>query len=104
MIRTNNKPRHIVNGFELSDAERREFDYMDDVTEGTFFRYKGLVYDIGEFSRIIEPGAKRCHPMECQSVDMQGWHGYLSDSFFSAIVLKWADDDHESIIVGTYIA
>jgi len=92
-IKTNWIPRHIIYGFELNKKERAEFDYYgdDEVVNQSFFRYKGQVYDIGEFMRV---------PPTLPD-PMQVWDGYSSDSYFSGVVVKY-DDDLESIIVGSY--
>lgn len=103
-ITTNNCPRDIVYGFELSDKERAEFDWLDadEIESAEFFRYKGRVYSFDEFMRV-------------GNIDtLQGWDGYTSDSFFSGIVIKYPrldysyaghpnielDTDH--VIVGWY--
>lgn len=101
-IKTNNVPRSILYGYELTEKEKAEFDYLDDVDNAQFFRFKGLLYDIGEFSRIISQGSKRCHPTESDNPDFAGWNGYLPDSFFSGVLIKWADPDYETLIVGVY--
>lgn len=101
-IRTNNHKRPVLNRWELTAKESAEFDYLDD-DEGSFFRFKGAVYDLGEFSRITAPGSARLHPMECQSPDFQGWQGYLSESYFFGVLIKYADD-YESVIVGQYFS
>jgi len=112
-ITTNNVPRNIVNAWELSAEERAEFDYLDwpaierGESSAEFFRFKGELYDIGEFSRIISPGAARRHPMESAEPTFQGWCGYRSDSFFSGMLIKWARDDSGApdlgrVIIGTY--
>lgn len=92
-IVTNNKPRFVIYGFELSAKEKAEFDYYtdDELMEKTFFRYKGIVYDLGEFMRVEEGG----------QLAKQGWHGYSGDSYFSGILVKYADE-YESVIVGRY--
>ena len=93
-IKTNNQPRPILFAYELTDKEKQEFDYIEDINSAncfsSFFRYKGEVYDIGEFMWI------------CSSSPLygKGWEGYSSDSYFSGIVVKYHDTD--SIIVGTY--
>ena len=89
-IRTNNKPRFTVNGYDLTPKEKQEFDYLKDVDAGLFFRYKGNVYDIGEF-------------MRCESAELKAWHGYSSDSFFSGVLIKFVDDG-DSVIVGQYFS
>lgn len=92
---TNNVPRDVVEGFELKPSERAEFDYIDwpAVERGeaspTFFRYKGQLHDLGEFSAwTTTPHA-----------ELRAWDGYRSDSFFSALVVRYVDD-FERVIVG----
>lgn len=95
-IRTNNVPRPIIDGFELSPVERLEFDYLDwdaiddGADSASFFRYRGELYDLGEFMRI-----------EWEEHDLNGWDGYQSDSFFSGLVVKYAND-FEDIVIGDY--
>lgn len=91
-IKTNNVPRDLFYGHELNDKERKEFDYIsdEDLSSHEFFRYKGEVYDPSDFMRANEIS------------DLKGWDGYASDSFFSGIVIKYADEYCETIIVGTY--
>ena len=88
-IITNNQPRNLIYGYELTDKEREDFDYIDeDEIDGhDFVRYRGNVYDIGEF-------------MLCQDEDLtsQGWTGYFTDSAFSAILIKYYDQDE--VIMG----
>lgn len=96
-IRTNNQPRPIIDAYELTEKERQEFDYLDwqAIDRGEdgacFFRYKGQLYDLGEFMRV-EPGGP-----------FNGWDGSRADSFFSGVVVKYTEDlDH--IIVGQYFS
>ena len=87
-IKTNNQPRDILTWYDLTPAEQKEFDYLED-GEGSFFRYKNWVYDLGEFMRFDHtaiPG---------------DWHGYASDSFFSGTLVRFTSD-YEQVIVGTY--
>ena len=102
-ITTNHVPRDIVYGFELSEKERQEFDYYDDEALDTaeFFRYKGQVYDLGDFMRIDGHDDK----------EFASWNGYMSDSFFSGILVKWPRMDYnpreidtEHVIIGRYRA
>lgn len=90
-IITNNQPRQLIYGHELTEKEKEDFDYLDDIDGHDFFRYKGQVYDPCEFMRIEN------HP----DSDFNSWQGYSSDTFFSGIVLKY-NDDMESVIVGRY--
>ena len=55
-IITNNQPCFIIYGFELSDKEKEQFDYLDNIDECSFFRYKGELYDLGEFMRVDDIG------------------------------------------------
>jgi hypothetical protein len=99
-IKTNSIPRHILDGHEMTDKERKEFDYVDWDTIDTghdsasFFRYKGHTYDLGEFMTT--------DPLP-EFSPLRKWDGYLNDSFFSGIVIRWCED-HESVIVGTFYA
>jgi hypothetical protein len=98
-IRTNNVPRDIVGAWELSPAERAEFDYIpwDAVDRGedgaSFVRFKGQLYDLGEFERWDNPA----------SPTRKGWDGIRPDSFFSGVVIRYCDD-FERVVVGTYFA
>lgn len=106
-IRTNSVPRPLINGWELTEAERAEFDYHDwaAIDEGTdsaeFFRYRGDLYDLANFTRISSDG------------DLAGWEGVAADSFFSGTLIRFplvepanrwhaAEYDYESVVVGTY--
>jgi hypothetical protein len=99
-IQTNNHERLIVDAYELAAGERAEFDYLDwdAIDKGedsaSFIRYHGVTYDLGEFQTT--------HGMPEFSPRV-AWDGYLSDSFFSGIVVRYSDDmDH--VVVGTFLA
>ena len=91
-IVTNNQPRHGIDWDELTDAEKGDFDYRSDVYDYDLVRYRGHVYDLGEFMRCPSDGP------------MSFWTGYASDSFFSGVLVKYADDDHgcDEPIMATY--
>jgi len=95
-IKCNNRPRPIIYGFELSQVERAEFDYLDDIESASFFRYKGQIYDLGEFMRIGRNIAP--HP---QRPGWEKFDGYSSDSYFSGVLVKFCDDQ-EWVIVARY--
>lgn len=92
-IRTNNIPRNLIEDYQLSEKEREEFDYLDwaAIDEGrdsaTFFKYKGRLYDFGEFVRTPE--------------SLKPWHGMAYDSAFSGVLIRLVDDQ---IIVGQYFS
>ena len=100
-IITNNVPRDVIYGFELTPAEQAEFDYIDwaAVERGElspeFVRYKGELLDLGEFIAWTDHDyAARNFP---------GWAGYMSDSFFSGLLVRWPDgDDFERVIIGRF--
>ncbi len=91
-IITNHNYRETLTAYDLTKEELKEFDYLEE-GEGSFFRYKGEVYDLGEFFCIGE----RCNDT------MQGWDGFRSDSFFSGLVVKYSED-FEYVKVGLYLA
>jgi len=96
-IITNNVPRDIIWGYEVSEKDRKEFDYIDwdAVDEGReaiqFARYKGEFYDLND----MEGGWGTQFPEV-----FKGWDNYRSDSFFSGILVKYVDD--EQVIMGRY--
>lgn len=92
-IRTNNQPRDILYWHELTEKEQADFDYLDSderQEQANFVRYRGNVYDLGEFMRVPS-GAD----------EMAKWHGYHGDSYFSGILVQWTDDN-ERVIMGDY--
>ena len=92
-IITNHQPRLMLYGSELTEKERAEFDYMDDIEEGKFFRYKGRVYDLGEFLIIDDNAPEK----------MRVWDGYSSDSYFSGVLIK-VSDCGDYVTCATYIS
>ena len=88
-VKTNNIPRDVVTGAQLDDREKAEFDYYtnDELENASFFRYKGGVYDIGEFLYTPE--------------SLQPWQGHSPTTYFSGVVIRYTDD-MESVIVGVY--
>lgn len=87
-IRTNHQPRDVLSWHDLSAKEQAEFDYLDSegAREGAqFMRYRGDVYDLGEFMRAPD--------------SLKGWDGYYADSYFSAIVVRFVDHG-EAVVAG----
>lgn len=94
-VRTNNVPRDVIYWHELTDAERNDLDYRDteeSQADFTGFRYRGNVYDLAEFMRAPN--------------SMKPWDGYHTDSFFSAVVIRFPRDysgtDTDHVIVGVW--
>ena len=75
---TNNVPRLVLDAYELSADERKEFGYMNWTAieagedSASFLRYKGELYDLAEFQTTS--GLPEFNPL-------RQWHGYHSDSF-----------------------
>lgn len=82
-IKCNNIPRQFIYGYELSSKQRQDFDYIpdDEIMLHEFIKYKGNVYDVSEFLRV-------------DSQELNGWHGYASDSFFSGVLIRIVDSEH----------
>ena len=87
-IVTNNVPRQMLSGYELTDSEKEDFDYIDDIDCADFVRFKGRLYDVNDF-------------MVCRSPEhLPGWDGYHGDSYFSGVLIRLVDSD--AVIMGTY--
>lgn len=80
-IITDNKWRTFLYGHELTEKERKEFDYIpaDEIDEHTFFRYLGWCYDLAEFVRV--GNMPNDNPLS-------KWHGCIADTFFSGVVIR----------------
>lgn len=91
-IKTDNKFREVIYSHDLTEAERKDHDYLEDLDEGgyTFFRYKNWCYYLGNFMRITE-----------KSGDLKDWDGYSSDTYFSGIVIAFSNDN-DGVKVGTF--
>lgn len=95
-ITTNNHHRPVIDGWELTAAERAEFDYIDwDAVErgeesASFFRFGGDLYDLGDVLRAEG------------EIASLGWDGFNSDSFFSGIAVRYVDDMEAVIVARVY--
>lgn len=98
-VTTNNVPRDLLSGWDLTKREREELDYIAPANNleawgnevNRFFRYRGNIYDIQEFVRIVPPGG--------HAGELSKWGGILTDSYFSGIVIRYCDD-FERVVVG----
>ena len=87
---TNNKPRRVLSWYDLTSKEQLEFDYLtsnDRELDASFARYRGWVYDLGEFMRTPD--------------DLKPFHGYISDTFFSGVLCRFVNHG-DSVIMGRY--
>ena len=96
-IKTNNQPRDILTWYDLTPAEQNEFDYLEE-GEGSFFRYKGWVYDLGEFMRIDASIAP--HPAR---EGWEKWQAYAPGSHFTGVLIRYTSDC-EQVIAGQYFS
>jgi len=90
---TNRIPRPIINGCELSEKERAEFDFLEseELDCAPFFRYRGDVYYLGNFMRY--------------NVEINGilWHGAEGHSYFNSTLVHLCADG-ENVIVASAIS
>ena len=92
-VTTNHHWTHFLYGYELTPKEREDFDYIEDIDNHDFIRYRGMVIDPYEMFAITD--TMRLHH------DYGEWEGYQSDSYFSGIVIRYSVDC-ESYQIGTY--
>lgn len=105
-IVTNNVPRFTVDAYELTPGERAEHDYLNwpaiDAGEdsATFVRYLGHLYYLGDFTAHYGISRKARLPDA-----FSGWDGYLSDSYFSGVLIRFPNpDDGDTVIMGRFFS
>lgn len=103
-IITNWQPRALLCLADLTESERKEFDYVDDEFSTRFVRYRGELMDAMDTQRI-EPDNERTHPMGWAMRVHPGsplclFDSVISDSYFSGHLFRFCDD--ETVIVGRY--
>ena len=106
-IKTNNQARPVLYSYELTEKERQEFDYIEDIDNSdccaSFVRYKGHVYDLGEFVRLVERSKQVGFEHGCEhGSPLLKWHGIMTESYFSGLLVRYADEYCETVIVGSY--
>jgi hypothetical protein len=90
-IITNHKPHPILYWDQLSPKEKKEFTFSNK-EESEYFRYRGNIYTLGDFMRCTGP------------FEGKNYDGYLSDSFFSGILIKYTETNSgQAVICATYI-
>lgn len=89
-IRTDHKWKNLLFGYQLTEKERADFDWMgqDEIDHAAFIRYRRRVYAVSEFMRAEGDLA------------LLGWQGVHADSYFSGIVIK-VSKDGERYMVGS---
>ena len=95
-ITTNNQPRDLLYLSDFSEAEqqqiRSDYDWIgpEDIDYNFgFFRYRSSIYHLQDFMCAENSDA------------FQGWDGYHSDTYFSGVLIRLAEDC-ESVIVARY--
>lgn len=99
-ITTNRHKLPLLSGYELTRKEREELDYIAPVNDEStwsectdrFFRYRGSIYDVYEFVRIV-PRSEQVgfeHGVDADSPLLK-WDGIQTNSYFSGIVVKYCE-------------
>lgn len=115
-ITTNNVPRDLITVADLSEAERTYLDYIPEEEHFSprIFRYRGEVYDVNEFVRIVPMGSKDPNAFVTRAPEgspLLQWDGIQTDSYFSGVLVRWPlmfpewpekGHDYERVIVGRY--
>lgn len=89
---TNWHPRPILSDFDLTAAERADLDYVDwDAVERgedswSGFRYRGSLYDLGQFERSTGTIAS-------------DWDGWQTQSAFDAVAVKYVSLYDDMLVV-----
>lgn len=103
-IVTNGHARPIVYAYELTQREIASAGMSpDDVRQSSedgesFVRYRGSVIPLNDFSASWGMSRDSGLPGE-----LAGWHGYLSDSYFSGLVIRYPDEsDTDYVVVGRF--
>lgn len=93
-IKTNNVPRDLLTWFDLTKEQQ---DYLDLVgwaeesaEDWKGFVFKGQVYSLDDFTILADGSEEKA----------AGWDGAMAQSAFHAILVKLADTDFDSVIVG----
>lgn len=87
-IRTNNVPRPIVSGCELTGKQRKQaasdYDFLSNVfDESRFIVYRGHVHYLGNFERVGAP---------------DGWSGVEVNGYSSCTIIRLADDGETAVM------
>lgn len=101
-----------IKSYELSLEQLKAFDYLIDGepteqkwidSDATFFKYRDELQDMSNFVRIVHTGNTDpnsfCH--FDHSNTFKNWDGIATDSFFSAVVVKYLNS--ETLRVATFV-
>tara|TARA_R110000751_G_scaffold67435_1_gene137687 strand:- start:1554 stop:1871 length:318 start_codon:yes stop_codon:yes gene_type:complete len=98
-IKSNGIARETVSLSDLPESARGDFDYIDSEEEFTprLVQYRGVWYDVFDSQVNRNHGGFTSQPFP------KYWDGYVSDSFFSAVLFHFKDEDTDLVVCGTYI-
>ena len=94
-IHTNGRKRPLYTLADLPEKAQAEFDYvlLCDAYSPRFVQYKGWWYDVYDSQNVTR---------ELGFDQFKGWHGIVSDSYFSGVLFKLCDDD--TVVCGRYFS
>ena len=86
-IKTNNQSRDLLTIWDFSPKDqariRQEFDWLEDIeSDSTFFKYKGWIYNLSEFTRIRDGELFR-------------WDGSKAESWSCGVLVKVSSDGEQ---------
>jgi hypothetical protein len=96
-VYSNMHGRDTLSWEDLTDAERKQFDYRDADDGAEFVRYRGWTYDLSDTERA------------CDILAKLGWDGQHGDSYFSGVVFRFEREEWDRnaytgrVICGTYV-
>ena len=99
-ISTNRIPRPLACLADLPEKARKDFDYLgeDEAYDCRLVQYKGVWYDVWDSIPVMLESDATRHAFA-------GWDGYISDSFFSGVLFRFADESAAGdacVVVGRY--
>ncbi len=92
-IKSNHQYRDFIYLNELTDEERGFFDHYEEHEDATFFKYKGMLYDLSDFMSIERSSFR--------DSELSDWDGYHSEGCWSGVLVKINEYDH-TIKIGRY--
>jgi hypothetical protein len=90
-IITDHKEKLFKMRSEVPAEVLKDFDYVDETSE-TFIQYRGVWYNLCDFM-IVD---------KTTGTDLKDWDGYITETFFSGIVIKIPKYKTETYIIGRY--
>ena len=95
-IKTNNQWRELLSYWELSAAQRTDFDY-NGADEGSYFMYKGRAHALAEYTMFNSVWSTPT----VEGDILHGWHASAMQSAWTGTVIK-VSDCGDAVTVGYY--